>query len=159
MKRLHVHVAVENLEEAVKFYTGLFGSSPTKHMPDYAKWMLDDPRVNFAISARGAEPGLNHLGIQTETADELQDLRGQMERAGLAIVEEGKTTCCYADSDKSWVRDPAGIPWETYHTMADALLFHQDESTAGQCCVPNDGSVVQLSPQPSPASGRCSEAK
>jgi len=137
MKRLHVHVAVENLAEGVRFYTGLFGCEPTKLKADYAKWMLDDPRVNFAISARGAAPGLDHLGIQTETGEELDKLRQGIDAAGLTATGEGETTCCYAQSDKSWLQDPTGIAWEVYHTMAEAELFSQRTGdSASACCVP-----------------------
>jgi hypothetical protein len=136
MKRLHIHVAVENLDTSIAFYSALFGSPPTKQKSDYAKWMLDDPRVNFAISARGAKPGVDHLGIQTESPEELTLLREQVKRAGLAAVEEGETTCCYAKSDKSWVQDPSGIAWEAYHTMADAELFNHGQPAASACCVP-----------------------
>jgi catechol-2,3-dioxygenase len=142
MKRLHIHVAVDNLETSIGFYAALFGGQPTTRKPDYAKWLLDEPRVNFAISARGVKPGLDHLGIQAENPEELQALREQMEQAGLAVSGSGKTTCCYAHSDKSWVRDPSGIAWETYHTMEDAELFNQGQPTASACCAP--GSVLPL---------------
>jgi catechol 2,3-dioxygenase-like lactoylglutathione lyase family enzyme len=143
MKRLHVHVAVENLEASIGFYSALFGSEPTKRKSDYAKWMLDDPRVNFAISARGAKPGVDHLGIQAESPEELKDLREQVKRAGLAVADEGATTCCYAHSDKSWVQDPSGIAWEAYHTMADAELFNQGQPTASACCAPKASAAAE----------------
>ena len=138
MKRFHIHVAVENLEASIGFYSALFGAQPTKRKPDYAKWMLDDPRVNFAISARGAKPGVDHLGIQVESPEELAALREQVTKAGLAVSQEGETTCCYAQSDKSWLQDPTGIAWETYQTMADAELFHQREPASGVCCAPQE---------------------
>ncbi len=134
VKRLHIHVAVENLESSINFYSALFGSQPVKQKSDYAKWMLDDPRVNFAISTKSAKPGLDHLGIQTETPDELEELREQLRRANLSMTGEGETTCCYARSDKSWVQDPSGIAWEAYHTMADAELFSQSRPVANSCC-------------------------
>jgi predicted enzyme related to lactoylglutathione lyase len=143
MKRLHIHVAVENLESSIGFYSALFGSQPTKRKSDYAKWMLDDPRVNFAISARGAKPGVDHLGIQTESPEELELLRDQVKRAGLAVVQEGETTCCYANSDKSWVQDPSGIAWEAYHTMADAELFNHGKPTTGACCAPKGSTISE----------------
>src|ERR1700741_1214877 len=111
MKRMHVHVAVEDLTHAIGFYSTLFASAPAVSKTDYAKWMLDDPRVNFAISTRGRAPGLDHLGIQVESADELQDVYGRLRQAGGPILEEGQTTCCYAESEKSWIDDPAGISW------------------------------------------------
>src|SRR6185436_7212807 len=104
MKRLHIHIAVENLEKSIGFYSALFGASPVKQKADYAKWMLDDPRVNFAISARGAKPGLDHLGIQVDGPDELAGLRENMKRADLSLFDEGEKTCCYAKSDKSWLQ-------------------------------------------------------
>ncbi len=144
MKRLHIHVAVTDLEKSVAFYSAFFGVAPTKQKSDYAKWMLDDPRVNFAISARGAQPGLDHLGIQTETPEELQSLRDQLARNGLAAVNEGETTCCYANSDKSWLTDPNGVAWEAYHTMGDAVLFNHGEATVGACCAPPESDLVQI---------------
>jgi catechol 2,3-dioxygenase-like lactoylglutathione lyase family enzyme len=156
MKRLHVHVAVENLDASIGFYSALFGSQPTKRKPDYAKWMLDDPRVNFAISARGAKPGLDHLGIQAENPEELQGLREQVNRAGLAVTQEGETTCCYAQSDKSWVQDPSGIAWEAYHTMADAELFNHGQPTASACCAPpSTAASNQAATTCGPKSGCC----
>ncbi len=137
MKRLHIHVAVDNLEKSVQFYSSLFGVKPTKLKADYAKWMVEDPRVNFAISARGAKPGIDHLGIQVEAPEELDGLREQMKRADLQLSDEGETTCCYAESDKSWVQDPSGIAWEAYHTMADAEFFNTaPKAAASACCVP-----------------------
>jgi catechol 2,3-dioxygenase-like lactoylglutathione lyase family enzyme len=120
MKRLHVHVAVKSLEEAIGFYTTLFAAAPTVVKPDYAKWMLDDPRVNFAISMRGASTGLNHLGIQVESEGELAEVYGRLSKAGAPVLEEGETTCCYAKSEKSWIDDPAGISWETFLTTGES---------------------------------------
>lgn len=137
MKRLHLHIAVDNLQQSIGFYSTLFGAKPVKQKPDYAKWMLEDPKVNFAISARGVKPGLDHMGIQVETSDELATLRDQLKRADLGIFNEGEVSCCYAESDKSWVQDPSGIAWEVYHTMADAEIFNKGEQTEGvACCVP-----------------------
>ena len=123
MKRLHLHVSVPDLDQSVRFYATLFGAEPTVVKDDYAKWMLDDPRVNFAISTRGREPGLDHLGIQTENADELQEVYARLRQAGGAILEEGRTTCCYAQSEKSWIDDPAGISWETFHTTGESIDY------------------------------------
>ena len=119
MKRMHVHISVENIDNAVKFYSALFGAKPSVVKDDYAKWMLDDPHVNFAISARGGEPGLDHLGIQVESEAELQQVYSRLRGAGGSIFEEGKTTCCYAESEKSWTDDPAGISWEAFFTTGE----------------------------------------
>jgi predicted enzyme related to lactoylglutathione lyase len=119
MKRLHVHVAVDDLQRAVGFYSALFAAQPAVLKTDYAKWMLDDPRVNFAISTRGREPGLDHLGIQAENADELKEIHARLHTAGGAVVEQGQTTCCYAKSEKSWIDDPSGIAWETFLTTGE----------------------------------------
>jgi len=115
MKRIHVHVSVENIDNAVAFYSTLFAAQPSAVKPDYAKWTLDDPRVNFAISTRGKQPGLDHLGIQVESLDELQEVYARLHQAG-EVFEEGQTTCCYAKSEKAWIDDPAGISWETFFT-------------------------------------------
>jgi len=130
MKRLHVHVAVEDLGQAVRFYSTLFAAGPSVLKSDYAKWMLDDPRVNFAISARGAGPGIEHLGIQVEDAAELEDVYGRLRTADARVVEEGHTTCCYARSEKSWVTDPAGVPWEVFHTYGDSAFYGGGEIAA-----------------------------
>lgn len=153
MKRLHVHIAVDDLEKSIGFYSTLFGAKPTKQKTDYAKWMLDDPRVNFAISSRGAKAGIDHLGIQVEAAEELEGLRERMKKADLGLFDEGETTCCYAESDKSWVKDPSGIAWETYHTMADAELFNKaaGESTSA-CCAPKE---VKPAASCAPKTGCC----
>jgi len=123
MKRLHVHVAVEDLAEATRFYSTLFAADPSVTKPDYAKWMLDDPRVNFAISARGATPGVEHLGIQAETDDELREVYARLKSADAPVLEEGATTCCYARSEKSWVNDPAGVAWEVFHTTGESAVY------------------------------------
>ncbi len=137
MKRLHIHVGVENLDQSVRFYSALFGTEPIKQKPDYAKWMLDNPHVNFAISTR-AETGVNHLGIQVDEESELSELRERMKKADLAVVDEGETVCCYARSEKSWVHDPAGIPWETYRTMEDAEIFKAAKPQDSGCCAPEE---------------------
>ena len=123
MKRLHVHVSVEDIPHAIVFYSALFAAGPAVVKPDYAKWMLDDPRVNFAISTRGREPGLDHLGIQVETADELQKVYARLRMAGATVTEQGATACCYAKSEKSWIDDPAGIAWETFHTIGESITY------------------------------------
>lgn len=123
MKRLHVHIAVDNLQRSVDFYSTLFAAGPTVLKDDYAKWMLDDPRVNLAISARGAMPGVEHLGIQTETGEELAEVYERLSRADAPVLEEGATVCCYAQSEKSWVNDPAGVPWEVFHTVGESAVY------------------------------------
>lgn len=123
MKRLHVHVAVEDLAQSVRFYSTLFATEPTVLKPDYAKWMLDDPRVNFAISARGHKAGVDHLGIQVESGDELAEVYERLKRADRPVLEEGSTTCCYAKSEKSWITDPQGIAWETFHTTGESTVY------------------------------------
>jgi catechol 2,3-dioxygenase-like lactoylglutathione lyase family enzyme len=137
MKRLHIHVGVVNLDEAVRFYSTLFGADPIKRKPDYAKWLLDDPWMNFAISTRAQKTGIDHLGIQVEDEAELTELRERLKAGDTDVVDEGETVCCYARSEKSWIQDPAGIPWEAYRTMEDAQVFSgQANSTDGACCTP-----------------------
>ncbi len=137
MKRLHVHVGVKDLSASVRFYNALFGSEPVKLKSDYAKWMLDDPRVNFAISTRAKTIGVDHMGIQVDDADELGTLRDQMSQANISTHSDGETTCCYARSEKSWVEDPNGLAWEAYHTMADAQIYSGSDEPVelvGDCC-------------------------
>ena len=142
MKRMHVHVSVGDIPDAVRFYSALFATQPSVVKPDYAKWMLDDPRVNFAISTRGREPGLDHLGIQVESQDELRAVYGRLHKAGGNIIEQGHTTCCYAQSEKSWIDDPAGISWETFLTTGDATDYGDSVERGARiahekaCCVP-----------------------
>lgn len=154
MKRMHLHIAVEDLDRSIGFYSALFGSQPTVQKPDYAKWMLDDPRINFAISARGAKPGLDHLGIQVDAPEELASLREQLRAADLQRFDEGETTCCYARSDKSWVQDPTGIAWEAYHTMGEAELFSQPKTeNASACCAPKAPDKSEGTPYASCSAG------
>jgi hypothetical protein len=138
MKRLHVHVAVENLSDSIRFYSALFAAPPTVARSDYAKWMLDDPRVNFAISNRGAAKGLNHLGVQVESPDELAEMHGRLEQLQSGVKTETGTACCYAKSDKYWVTDPQEIAWETFHTLDSIPVYGGDSGTADQaaCCIP-----------------------
>ena len=119
MKRLHVHVAVDDLQRSIGFYSALFAAKPSVTKSDYAKWILDDPRVNFAISTRGRTPGLDHLGIQVENQDELHEVYDRLHAAGGNVIEQGQTSCCYAKSEKSWIDDPAGISWETFFTTGE----------------------------------------
>ena len=128
MNRLHLHVAVDDLERSVGFYSTLFGARPAVVKADYAKWMLEDPRVNFAISARGREAGLDHLGIQTETAEDLQALAGRLKAAGESTFDQKAATCCYARSEKSWVTDPSGLRWETFHTHGASTVYGEDDA-------------------------------
>jgi hypothetical protein len=158
MKRFHVHVSVDSIEKSVRFYSTLFGTAPARLEPDYAKWMLDDPRINFAISSRGARTGIDHIGLQVDSAAELADLRAQLEAADAAVVEESGASCCYARSDKHWVTDPAGIAWESFHTLGDIPTFsgqkvvtNAEAKTGGKplgipvrsevaaCCAPGPG--------------------
>lgn len=145
MKRLHVHVGVADLDQSIRFYSTLFAAVPTVVKHDYAKWMLDDPRVNFAISAGQHErPGIEHLGIQVEDVDELGEVYGRLRAADRPVLEEGRTTCCYARSEKSWIADPDGVVWETFFTDGDATTYGDspalgalgDSLTADTCCVP-----------------------
>jgi catechol-2,3-dioxygenase len=126
MKRLHVHVAVNNVDEATKFYETLFAAAPTVRKLDYVKWMLDDPRVNFAISSRGSKTGLDHLGIQAETAEELAEIGERLAKADRKILVQECAACCYARSDKAWVNDPTGIAWETFHTHGEITVYGED---------------------------------
>lgn len=138
MKRLHVHVAVQDLEASIRFYSQLFAGAPAMLKPDYAKWMLEDPHVNFAISARGARAGIEHLGIQVEDASELAEVYERLRRAERPVLEEGATTCCYAKSEKSWVEDPQGVKWETFLTTGESTVYGDDalRSEPSACCTP-----------------------
>ena len=150
MKRFHLHVSVDNLEQSIQFYSTLFAAAPAVREPDYAKWMLDDPRVNFAISTRRQPVGVNHLGFQVETDEELRSMHTQLQAADARLIQEDEQPCCYAQSNKYWVTDPTGIAWETFHTLGsipvygeDTPVFNHGESTvpnekaAGRaCCVP-----------------------
>lgn len=138
MKRMHLHVSVDDMAKSVSFYNSLFGASPTVEKPDYAKWMLDDPLVNFAISKRGAKTGLDHIGIQVENDLELLEIKERLEAAEMNMLTQEGTTCCYAKSDKHWVQDPSGIAWEAYRTLDSAPTFNGKENTesTGACCAP-----------------------
>ena len=129
MKRMHIHVGVESLDQSIKFYSALFDSAPAKTKTDYAKWMLDDPRLNFAISTRTGATGVDHLGLQVDEEGEMEELRERLERADMSLFDEGETVCCYARSDKSWVADPSGVAWEAYRTMAEARAYTSDEGS------------------------------
>ena len=157
MKRLHVHVAVDDLQHSIGFYSALFAVQPSVTKTDYAKWMLDDPRVNFAISTRGRQPGLDHLGIQVEDKDELKEIYARLHMAGGNVIEQGQTSCCYAKSEKSWIDDPAGISWETFLTSGESTDYgdgtgEREARVAHEkaCCVPEVA--------PAPAACGCSVA-
>ncbi len=155
MKRLHVHVAVAELDASIAFYSKLFGAQPTVVQPDYAKWMLDDPRVNFAISARGIAPGLDHLGIQTESGAELDDLRSRLNAAGARLVSEAGAACCYARSDKHWVIDPQGLAWEAFHTLEAIPTFGAARAAVADRAGCGAGSSAVSAPLPSAAARSC----
>ena len=138
MKRFHVHAHVEDLQASIAFYSKMFASEPTRVESDYAKWMLEDPRINFAISTRGGTPGVDHLGFQTDTTEELVELKARAEAADMTLLDEGETTCCYARSEKHWVTDPQGIAWEHFHTLDNIPVFSEARPTASAdapaCC-------------------------
>jgi hypothetical protein len=145
MKRLHVHVAVHDLQHSIRFYSALFAAAPAVKKDDYAKWMLDDPRVNFAISTRGGKAGLDHLGIQAEDNAELEDLGTRLAQADVAITAQKGASCCYSKSDKYWTIDPQGIAWESFHTLDSVPMYGSDtrsraaeETNGGKaaCCGP-----------------------
>jgi catechol 2,3-dioxygenase-like lactoylglutathione lyase family enzyme len=150
MKRFHVHMHVDDLSKSIAFYSKLFAAEPARVEGDYAKWMLDDPRVNFAISTRGDKPGLDHLGFQVDEASELAALKNRAESADMALSDVGETTCCYARSDKHWVVDPQGIAWEHFHTLGNVPVFSEAKAApsptpaaeaatpqaASACCAP-----------------------
>ncbi len=152
MKRLHIHVAVLNLESSIRFYSQLFAANPTVVKSDYAKWMLDDPRVNFAISARGDAAGIEHLGIQVENKGELAEVYERLQRADAPVFEEGATTCCYAKSEKSWIEDPQGVKWETFLTTGGSTVYGNDADRTSMtaCCTP-----TSLASQKQPANACC----
>lgn len=146
MKTMHIHVGVDDIEQGVRFYSAMFAAQPAKLKQDYAKWELSDPKLNFAISTRSSKQGLDHLGLQVDDEHELTALREQLGQADIATFDEGETVCCYAESDKSWVQDPAGIAWEAYHTMGEAQLFSEKVSDSeSACCAPVSIPVVAAS--------------
>lgn len=143
MNRFHVHVGVDNLAQSIRFYSALFDTPPTVEKDDYAKWMLDDPRINFAISKGKGARGVRHLGIQTDTMEELAIVYDRLKVADQPVVDEGATTCCYAKSTKSWTADPDGVLWESFHTSGDSVTYGgtgdlsalDSEAAASPCCV------------------------
>lgn len=141
MKRFHVHAHVADLQASIAFYTKLFGAEPTRVERDYAKWMIEDPRLNFAISTRGDTPGIDHLGFQTDSEDELVELKARAEAADMALLDEGETTCCYARSDKHWITDPQGIAWEQFHTLGTIPVFSEKAPKAAPAAAAADASA------------------
>jgi catechol 2,3-dioxygenase-like lactoylglutathione lyase family enzyme len=144
MTRLHLHVGVADLNQSIAFYSTLFGAAPSVRKDDYAKWMLEDPRVNFAISTRALAPGLDHVGIQTDDVAELADITDRLKSAGASTFEQQDATCCYAQSDKTWVTDPSGLRWETFHTHGEATTYGADASLA-----------AMVEPRAKPAASSC----
>jgi hypothetical protein len=154
MKRLHVHVSVEDIAQSVRFYSTLFAADPAVTKADYAKWMLDDPCVNFAISTRSGETGVDHLGIQVETPGELHEVYGRLRQADRPVLEEGATTCCYAKSEKSWITDPQGLSWETFLTSGESTVYGDSvdlgpiRTVSGACCMPETRQGACCDPKP-----------
>lgn len=149
MKRFHVHLHVDDLAKSIAFYNRLFDAQPARSEADYAKWMLEDPPVNFAISTRGSKAGIDHLGIQTDDPAELAAMKSRAEAADMALLDEGETTCCYARSEKHWVTDPQGIAWEHFHTLGDIPVFNEaaPSSAAGACCTPAAAAPAPAAPR------------
>ena len=154
MKRFHVHVSVDDLEANIRFYSAVFGAKPTVQKPDYAKWMIEEPRLNFAISQRGAQAGVNHLGFQVDTDEELVSLRKQVADAEIAAQDQPGATCCYAHSDKYWITDPQGVAWETYHALGEAEIYGtvtKPKEQAAACCAPKTEAVAVVLQKTVPA--------
>jgi catechol 2,3-dioxygenase-like lactoylglutathione lyase family enzyme len=145
MKRFHVHVAVPDLQQGIRFYSTMFGSQPAVVKPDYAKWMLEDPRVNFAISQRGGSTGVNHLGFQVDSDAELGEIHSRLRAADSSVLEEKGVSCCYASSDKYWVTDPAGVAWESFRSLGTVPFYGDAEAKEGKaaCCVPAEGAQAK----------------
>jgi len=150
MKRFHIHVSVPSLPESIRFYSQLFGATPSVEKSDYAKWMLEDPRLNFAISTRRQPVGVNHLGFQLDSDEELRGMQAQLQAADARMIQEDQQPCCYARSDKYWVTDPTGIAWETFHSLGAIPVYGEDTAvfdhgtssvpvpaSEAQCCVPS----------------------
>lgn len=160
MKRLHLHVSVPDLAQSIGFYETLFGAKPSVVKDDYAKWMLEDPRVNFAISQQGRTAGVDHVGIQAETPQELGEIADRLKAAGAQTFDQAATTCCYAKSDKTWVSDPAGVRWETFFTFGEATRYGEDdpvqtpEPAKAACCGVGEPEA-KAEPAPAPAATAC----
>ncbi len=149
MKRMHLHIAVRDLDESVRFYSILFDARPSLLKEDYAKWQLEDPRVNFAISARGQTPGLDHLGIQAEDEAELKEIYARLQSADRPVLEEGETVCCYARSEKAWIQDPQGLAWETFQSLGESPVYGSDFHSAapGPCVAPAPSAAACCTPK------------
>jgi catechol 2,3-dioxygenase-like lactoylglutathione lyase family enzyme len=166
MKRMHIHVSVEDIAQSVRFYSTLFAARPAVIKPDYAKWMLEDPRVNFAISTRSGETGLDHFGIQVETAAELDEVHGRLQQADRPVLDEGATTCCYARSEKSWITDPQGLSWETFLTSGESTVYGdsvdlgqiRSASGAGRSLQTPPGACCAAKPEPAADAPCCGAA-
>lgn len=165
MKRLHVHVTVDNLADSIGFYSKMFAAEPTVLKRDYAKWMLDDPRVNFAISQRGLDAGVNHLGIQVESAEELAEMEARLATLQTPMLAQENAACCYAKSDKYWLEDPSGIAWETFHTLDDIPVYGEhslngngEKAGGAGCCIPlakSEGKASCCVPKKDTTAGAC----
>jgi hypothetical protein len=142
MKRFHVHLHVENLPKNIDFYSQLFAREPARIESDYAKWMLDDPPLNFAISTRGSAKEVDHFGIQASDVEELATLKAQAEAASLSLDDQGRTSCCYARSEKYWITDPQGLAWEHFHTLGTISVYGESRrepvgnAVTDACCAP-----------------------
>ena len=160
MKRFHVNLSVADLNRSIEFYKTLFAAEPTVRKDDYAKWMLDDPRVNFAISTRGHTTGVDHLGIQVDDATELHEVAVRLQEAQRPVVEQNDTVCCYARSAKAWITDPQGVYWEHFYTVNEAPVYGEDrlpENPAARetaCCTPQRPESVACC-DANPTSGCC----
>ena len=161
MKRFHVHAHVEDLQASIAFYSKMFATEPARVEHDYAKWMLEDPRLNFAISTRGGKPGVDHLGIQTDTEEELEGLKAQAAAADMTLLDVGETSCCYARSDKYWLTDPQGIAWEQFHTLATIPVFSEKPAESAEpasaCCAarPARGQAIAVPVTGAPNASCC----
>lgn len=158
MKRIHLHVAVGDLETSIGFYSTLFGTAPSVRKSDYAKWRLEDPRVNFAISKRGRAGGLDHLGIEAESAEELAAIASRLAAAGERLVEEQAATCCYARSDKAWVVDPEGLSWETFFSFGESTVYGEDQPALASCCTGEPEPAMAVPARATVAASCCAPA-
>jgi catechol 2,3-dioxygenase-like lactoylglutathione lyase family enzyme len=155
MKRFHVHVRVDDLELSVCFYSTLFGAEPSVIKPDYAKWMLEDPRVNFAITSGAAAPGIDHLGLQVESDADLAEIAGRLDAAGRTVARQENATCCYARGNKGWVSDPSGVSWETFHTIGESTVYGTDFAPRPENEAQKASSCCASAPAPAASAGCC----
>jgi catechol 2,3-dioxygenase-like lactoylglutathione lyase family enzyme len=160
MKRFHVHVRVDDLDSSVRFYSTLFGAEPAVLKPEYAKWMLDDPRVNFAVTSGSTSPGLDHLGLQVESDQDLATIAGRLDAAGQSVVKQENAACCYARGNKGWVSDPSGISWETFHTFGENTVYGSDHAPRPAAAQPQSSdSCCAPAPAPSSSAACCGASK